>query len=271
MTNPITVGTSWHQQSIVRACERLQLAQPHAHLIDLPNADGTIKSVTTATAILFEKLNEGVTLLMVHQKWKKGALAFPGGFRAGAPEDKHDRSTTEQKENEEFFPLLTAARELSEEVPFMFQSQSGDTLKKIYEFLNDGSTQTVRNSGWNQFPVLNYVRQLLQDQTKMIDKALRGDSDISVVNEEVTEISRISLAVLKQAFASQKWTKEGLECRAKLISEASARSEKADLKDFKQYEQQISLINTLGKTVVMTDFTARSIFNSLDEIERLTA
>jgi hypothetical protein len=262
MANPII-------SSITRACDRLQLARPHDQLIDLPNANGTSKSVTSAAAILFEKMNEGVTVLMVHETWKKGACAFPGGFRAGAPEDKYDKSTAEQKENEEFFPLLTAARELSEEIPFLFQSQGVDTLKNIYAFLNDGSTRTLRNSGWNQFPILNYVRQLSQLHSEVVTKALNGE--ISVVSEEVTEISRISLVVLKQAFASHKWTKEGLEGRAKLISEASARKEKADLKDFKQYEQPISLTNTLGKTVAITEYAARSIFNSLDDIERLTA
>lgn len=257
-------------KTLLAACERLRLAQPYPHLIELPNANGTVKSITTATVILFERMSEGgVTLLMAHQSYKEGSCAFPGGFRAGAPEDKYDTSTDEQKEFEKFFPLLTAARELSEEIPFLFIDGESDVIKNAYRFLNDLSTKTLKNSGWNHFPVLMYVKQLTEQQTGLIDKALR--KEISVVTEEISEISRISLAVLKQAFTSHGWTKEGLENRARLISAASAKKEKADLTAFQQYEQKVVLVNTMGKRVIMTDYTARSIFNSLEEIERLTA
>lgn len=250
------------KQSIENACSALKLEKPHEHLIELPQADKSVSSVTSVSALLFEKIGNDYTILMVRQRFKKGESSFPGGYRSGAPEDKHGKPTPETIAHEQYFPLLTASRELFEEIGFLF-----NTPKDAYVALNHADTKIVKNSGWNHFPVLIYVRHLSKEQSEKVSQALEGK--LPVENEEVVGISRVAFKALQAAFSEHKWTKDGLNERARLINQAKVEKKTADLSQFAQYDQKVTLKDTLGGSVEISPYTARTIFHSLDEIEAI--
>lgn len=254
--------------SVEKACEKLKLTPPVNPTHHLPAIDGKIQSVIVSSCIFFQKQTDDLQLLMVHQKYKKNSCAFPGGFRAGAPEDKWSKFDTLEVENEEYFPLYTAAREISEELPFFFDENGQVNTASAYQYLNQTSVHFAKNGSWDSYPVAMYIAPLNDHFIQKVAEALNGKMDFKT-NLEVSAVSMISLKTLKAAYAAKNWSLEGLSQRAHLISEAKKQEQTADLRSYQQYDQNLMVKNSLDQVVTILAYTARSIFTVLPELEKI--
>lgn len=144
----------------------------------------------------------------------------------------------------------------------------------IYTILNQGDTQVFTDSGVHSHPVFIYVRPCTEEMTKRID------NQESITSDEVVGITRVALTAFEEAFENPpefqnkknrehyKWTKKGFYTRMQRIAN-TPKGDQTDLRDMPQYDINLTVKNLAGDSILLTNYTAQSIFLHFEDIKKM--